>query len=69
MKAFACGSVVPGCTATFTAQNEPEMLACVVEHALREHGMNEIPPEVVERVRANVHEVHAETARGVQTTR
>jgi predicted small metal-binding protein len=60
MKAFACGSVVPGCTATFTARNEAEILACVAEHALRDHGMSEIPPEVVEQVRANVVDVEVE---------
>jgi predicted small metal-binding protein len=57
MKAFACGAVVPGCTATFTAQSDGEILACVAEHALRDHGMSEIPPEVVAQVRANVREV------------
>jgi predicted small metal-binding protein len=57
MKAFACGAVVPGCTATFTAQSEGEILACVAEHALRDHAMNEIPPEVVAQVRANVVEL------------
>jgi predicted small metal-binding protein len=57
MKAFACGAVVPGCTATFTAQSDNELLARVAEHALREHGMNEIPAEVVAQVQANVVEV------------
>jgi predicted small metal-binding protein len=57
MKAFACGAVVPGCTATFTAQSDEEILACVAEHALRDHGMSEIPPEVVTQVRANVVEI------------
>jgi len=57
MKAFACGAVVPGCTATFTAGSEEEIIACVAEHALVDHGMSEIPPEVVEQVRENVREV------------
>jgi predicted small metal-binding protein len=57
MKAFACGAVVPGCTATFTAQSDEAILASVAEHALRDHGMSEIPPEVVEQVRANVVEI------------
>ncbi|HEX4482683.1 MAG TPA: DUF1059 domain-containing protein [Solirubrobacteraceae bacterium] len=63
MKAFACGAVVPGCTATFTARSDEEILACVAEHALHDHGMSEIPPEVVEQVRANVQEVEVEGAR------
>ncbi|HXP38288.1 MAG TPA: DUF1059 domain-containing protein [Solirubrobacteraceae bacterium] len=57
MKAFACGAVVPGCTATFTAQSDEEIFACVAEHALRDHGMSEIPTEVIEQVRANVVEI------------
>jgi predicted small metal-binding protein len=57
MKAFACGAVVPGCTATFTAQSDDEILASVAEHALRDHGMSEIPAEVVAQVRANVVEI------------
>jgi predicted small metal-binding protein len=57
MKAFACGAVVPGCTATFTAQSDQEILASVAEHALRDHGMSEIPAEVVAQVRANVIEL------------
>jgi predicted small metal-binding protein len=63
MKAFACGALVPGCTATFTAPNEGEILACVAEHAQRDHGMSEIPPEVVEQVRANVQDVDVEAVR------
>lgn len=57
MKAFACGSVVPGCTATFTTDTEDEMLARVVAHAQKDHGMDEIPPEVAEQVRQNIEEV------------
>ncbi|HUA74917.1 MAG TPA: DUF1059 domain-containing protein [Solirubrobacteraceae bacterium] len=57
MKAFACGAVVPGCTAAFTADTEEELLGCVAEHAERDHGMKEIPPEVVAQVKANVREV------------
>ncbi|MHB8240653.1 MAG: DUF1059 domain-containing protein [Solirubrobacteraceae bacterium] len=59
MKAFACGSVVPGCTATFTTDTEDEMLARVVAHAQKDHGMAEIPAEVAEQVRRNIEEVAA----------
>ena len=59
MKAFACGSVVPGCTATFTTQTEEEMLARVAEHARRDHAMVDVPPEVVAQVRQNLEEIAA----------
>jgi len=32
----------------------------VAEHAQRDHGMSEIPPELAEQVRANVREVSAD---------
>lgn len=54
MKQFACGSVVPGCTATFEGPDEGSVLQQVAEHAQRDHGMDEVPPEVVEQVRANI---------------
>jgi predicted small metal-binding protein len=59
MKAFACGAVVPACTATFTAETEQEILASVAEHARKDHGMDEVPPEVVAQVRENIVEVAA----------
>ena len=57
MKAFSCGAVVPGCTATFTAATEDELLARVAEHAKEDHGMQEVPMELVAQVREHVHEV------------
>lgn len=54
MKRFACGSVVPGCTAEFEGDDEDTILRQVAEHASRDHGMTEVPPEVVEQVRVNI---------------
>jgi predicted small metal-binding protein len=54
MKTFACGSVVPGCVATFEAATEQEILAQVAAHARHDHGMDEVPPPVVEQVLANI---------------
>ena len=59
MKQFSCGAVVPGCTATFTGDTEDEILGQVATHAEEAHGMQEVPPEVVENVRANIQEVPA----------
>jgi predicted small metal-binding protein len=59
MKAFACGAVVPGCTATFTAPTEEELLARVAEHARRDHGMEQVPAEVLAQVRENISDVAA----------
>jgi predicted small metal-binding protein len=54
MKEFSCGAVVPGCVATFEAETEDELLTQVAQHAKEDHGMDEVPPEVVEQVRANI---------------
>ena len=56
MKEFACGSVVPGCDARFTGESEEEILAQVPEHAAEAHGMTDVPPEVVEQVKANIND-------------
>ena len=59
MKQFSCGAVVPGCTATFTGQTEDDILGQVATHAEEAHGMQEVPPEVVETVKANIQEAPA----------
>lgn len=57
MKQFSCGAVVPGCTASFSAESEEAILSQVAEHARADHGMEDVPPEVVEQVQANIVEV------------
>ncbi len=54
MKQFSCGAVVPGCTATFEAEDEGAILTQVAEHAKADHGMESVPPEVVDQVKANI---------------
>ncbi len=52
MKQFACGDVVPGCDATFSASTDDEILAGVAAHAAEFHGLTTVPPELVEQVRS-----------------
>jgi predicted small metal-binding protein len=54
VKTFACGAVVAGCTATFSAENEEGILEQVARHAREEHGLAEVPDELVREVRANI---------------
>jgi predicted small metal-binding protein len=54
MKEFSCGVVVPGCTATFQGESEDELLERVAAHARDEHGMPEVPDEVVDTIRAAI---------------
>lgn len=53
MKSFACGDVVPGCTAIFRG-SEAEIMQQVAHHARNDHGMTEGSSSVVEQVRSNI---------------
>lgn len=57
MKQFSCGAVVPGCTATFSAETEEDILGQVAAHAKADHGMDTVPDEVVQQVREKIEEV------------
>lgn len=54
MKQFACGDVVPGCDARWVCDTEDEILTQVAVHAREAHGLDVIPPEVVDRVRSRI---------------
>lgn len=54
MKSFACGDVVPGCDATFVCSSEDEILARVAHHARVDHGLTDIPAELVDQVRSRI---------------
>jgi predicted small metal-binding protein len=54
MKEFTCGAVVPGCTARFVDVSEDAILKRVAEHAQVDHGLVEVPAELVAQVRANI---------------
>jgi predicted small metal-binding protein len=53
MKSFSCGSVVPGCTATFSAAADEAILEKVARHAHDDHRLVEVPDELVGHVVAN----------------
>jgi predicted small metal-binding protein len=57
VKEFRCGEIVPGCQTVFHAESEEEILEEVAEHARDEHGMDVVPPEVVDEVRSRIAEV------------
>ncbi len=54
MKKFSCGDVVPGCQARFEGDDENAILAQVAEHARSDHGMSEVPDEVVAQVKQKI---------------
>lgn len=54
MKQFACGQVVDGCDGVVTGESEQDVLAAAAAHAAEVHGMNDLPDEVVQAVRAGI---------------
>jgi predicted small metal-binding protein len=58
MKEFACGDVVPGCGQVFRADDEAGIMGQVAAHARDDHGMADVPDDVVAQVRASIHEVN-----------
>jgi len=54
-KIVDCGKVDPstGCTHVVRGETEEELMRNAQEHA-REHGIVEVTPELMERVRANI---------------
>jgi predicted small metal-binding protein len=54
MKEFRCGELVPGCDAAFRSESEDELMQQIAAHARDEHGMDEVPPEVADQIRARI---------------
>jgi predicted small metal-binding protein len=57
VKQFKCGDVVPGCEWETRSEDEQELLQDIHSHAREAHGMDEVPPEVVDAIRNVITEV------------
>ena len=57
MKQFACATVVDGCDGVVTGETNDEVLAAAASHAAEAHGIAELPPDVIEAVRARITDV------------
>ncbi|HSD04123.1 MAG TPA: DUF1059 domain-containing protein [Nitrosopumilaceae archaeon] len=53
-KKFACGDVVNGCAWSATAKDESELFSKIAEHAKKDHGITEIPQDLIEKVRSKI---------------
>ena len=51
---IACGDVVQGCQFTAEARTEEELLSAVKAHAAKDHGVKEVTPELVAKVKAAI---------------
>ena len=56
MKELRCSDVNPGCDVRVEGKDEAEVMAKAAEHAKRDHGMPQIPPEVAQRAQAAIRE-------------
>jgi predicted small metal-binding protein len=54
-KEIRCKDVGVDCDFVATGETEEEIMKKAAEHAKKAHGMNEIPQELVQRVRAAIH--------------
>jgi predicted small metal-binding protein len=56
-KILECAKVDPssGCNFIVRGETEEEVLQKAGEHA-KEHGIREVTPELIERVKANIHD-------------
>jgi predicted small metal-binding protein len=50
MKSFACGDVVPGCTASWVCSTDDEILVLVARHASKVHGLDAVSPELAQSI-------------------
>lgn len=53
MKSFRCGDVSAGCASVFSGTEE-EILRAVAVHAIADHDLPSVTPELVEQVRAHL---------------
>jgi len=51
-KVIRCRDVGFDCEGVIKAKTEKEALELVAEHAKNEHGLNEVTPEVVEKIKS-----------------
>jgi predicted small metal-binding protein len=54
MKTFACGDVIPGCGAHFSAADEDGIFSQAAAHAAAEHGVTNPTPELIQAVRDRI---------------
>jgi predicted small metal-binding protein len=57
MKQFRCGDVVLGCGWVTRNEDETVLFADIHTHARDAHGMDEVPPEVVDQIHDVITEV------------
>jgi predicted small metal-binding protein len=57
VKQFRCGDVVPGCEWVARNEDEQQLFEEIHTHARDAHGMDEVPPEVLDAIQGVITEV------------
>jgi predicted small metal-binding protein len=57
VKQFKCGDVVLGCEWVTRSDDEQELFDSIQSHAREAHGMEHVPPEVVDAINDAITEV------------
>jgi predicted small metal-binding protein len=57
VKQFKCGDVVLGCEWVTRSDDDQELFEEIQTHARDAHGMDEVPPEVADKIREVITEV------------
>jgi predicted small metal-binding protein len=57
MKQFKCGDVVLGCEWVTRREDDEELFDEISSHARDAHAMDEVPPEVMDKIHAVITEV------------
>jgi predicted small metal-binding protein len=53
-KTIACANIVPGCSFQAEADSENELLQKVASHAAESHGVKEITPDLLVKVKSAI---------------
>jgi predicted small metal-binding protein len=56
VKVFRCGDVISLCEAEFQAESDDELFEQIRAHARDDHGLDDVPPEIVDRINAVISE-------------
>jgi predicted small metal-binding protein len=57
VKQFRCGDVVLGCEWMTQSEDEQALFNEIHRHAREAHGMDEVPPEIVDAIQGVITEV------------
>jgi predicted small metal-binding protein len=62
MKQFECGTLVPGCSWHTAAEDSAEVVRRAAEHLRNIHGEQMVRPDMIERIKARLHDAEAPRA-------